>query len=168
MLCPFTVGMLMSRVFKPMKSVRGAFWICALVLVALFHVPHINDISASGLDEGCALSVSWGTALCMNGVFEAVCILLIFPAIVWMAASGTTTDSMSARICRFLGDISFPLYVVHYPLMYVFYRYLIKTQTYTFAETWPLALAVTGASICHAWLCLQRYDEPVRKWLKRF
>lgn len=104
----------------------------------------------------------------MNGVFEAVCILLIFPAIVWMAASGTTTDSMSARICRFLGDISFPLYVVHYPLMYVFYRYLIKTQTYTFAETWPLALAVTGASICLAWLCLKWYDEPVRKWLKRF
>ena len=168
MLCPFTVGMLMSRVFKPMKSVRGAFWICALVLVALFHVPHINDISASWLDEGSALGVNGGTALCMNGVFEAVCILLIFPAIVWMSASGTTTDSMSARICRFLGDISFPLYVVHYPLMYAFYRYLIKTQTYTFAETWPLALAVTGASICLAWLCLKWYDEPVRKWLKRF
>ena len=87
-------------------------------------------------------------------------------AYVSVLPEGTTTDSMSARICRFLGDISFPLYVVHYPLMYVFYRYLIKTQTYTFAETWPLALAVTGASICLAWLSLKWYDEPLRKWMK--
>lgn len=52
--------------------------------------------------------------------------------------------------------------------MYAFYRYLIKAQTYSFADTWPLALAMMGASICLAWLCLKCYDEPVRKWLKRF
>lgn len=57
------------------------------------------------------------------------------------------------------------MYLCH---MYAFYRYLIKAQTYSFADTWPLALAVMGASICLAWLCLKCYDEPVRKWLKRF
>ena len=35
MLFPFTMGMLLARTFKPMK-VKGAFWICILLLITLF------------------------------------------------------------------------------------------------------------------------------------
>lgn len=150
MLCPFTIGMLMSRVFKPLK-VRGIFWICAMMLVMLFHVPNIVG----------------GEPWSWNGVFESVCIIGIFPVIVWMAASGKTTDTMSTHICTFLGDISFPLYIVHYPLMYAFYRWLIHTKQYTLAETWPMALFVVVGSVLLAWACLKLYDVPVRKWLLR-
>lgn len=152
MLCPLTIGMLMSRVFKPIKNVRGAFWICAVLLLALFHVPFIDG----------------GSPMSLNGIFEAVCIICIFPFIVWLGASGTTTDKTSRRICRFLGDISFPLYIVHYPLMYAFYMWLIKTELYTFSQTWPIAISTMACSICIAWLSLRFYDEPVRKWLKKF
>ena len=152
MLCPLTIGMLMSRVFKPIKNVRGAFWICAVLLLALFHVPFIDG----------------GSPMSLNGIFEAVCIICIFPFIVWLGASGTTTDNTSRRICRFLGDISFPLYIVHYPLMYAFYMWLIKTELYTFSQTWPIAISTMACSICIAWLSLRFYDEPVRKWLKKF
>lgn len=149
MLCPFTIGMLMSRVFKPIKKVRGAFWICTIILLVLFHVPFIDG----------------GTPMSLNGIFEAACIICIFPIIVWTGASGTTTDNTSRRICRFLGDISFPLYIVHYPLMYAFYMWLIKTELYTFSETWPIAISTMACSICIAWLSLRFYDEPIRKWL---
>ena len=152
MLCPFTIGMLMSRVFKPIKNVRGAFWICTIILLVLFHVPFIDG----------------GTPMSLNGIFEAVCIIGVFPIIVWLGASGTTTDNTSRRICRFLGDISFPLYIVHYPLMYAFYMWLIKTELYTFSETWPIAISTMACSVCIAWLSLRFYDEPVRKWLKKF
>lgn len=152
MLCPLTIGMLMSRVFKPIKNVRGAFWICAVLLLALFHVPFIDG----------------GSPTSLNGIFEAVCIICIFPFIVWLGASGTTTDKTSRRICRFLGDISFPLYIVHYPLMYAFYMWLIKTELYTFSQTWPIAISTMACSICIAWLSLRFYDEPVRKWLKKY
>lgn len=151
MLCPLTIGMLMSRVFKPIKNVRGAFWICAVLLLALFHVPFIDG----------------GSPMSLNGIFEAVCIICIFPFIVWLGASGTTTDKTSRHICRFLGDISFPLYIVHYPLMYAFYMWLIKTELYTFSHTWPIAISTMACSICIAWLSLRFYDEPVRKWLKK-
>jgi peptidoglycan/LPS O-acetylase OafA/YrhL len=152
MLCPFTIGMLMSRVFKPIKNVRGAFWICTIILLVLFHVPFIDG----------------GTPMSLNGIFEVACIICIFPIIVWLGASGTTTDNTSRRICRFLGDISFPLYIVHYPLMYAFYMWLIKTELYTFSETWPIAISTMACSVCIAWLSLRFYDEPVRKWLKKF
>lgn len=150
MLCPFTMGVLMSRLFKPLRQARGAFWISAALLLALFHVPYIYS-------DG---------ALSLNGVFEAACIIAVFPLVVWYAASGKTTDIASTRICRFLGDISYPLYIVHYPLMYAFYMWLIKTRQYTLHETWPAALAAVTASIILAWLCLKLYDMPVRKWLR--
>lgn len=150
MLCPFTMGILMSRLFKPLRQARGAFWISAALLLAIFHVPYIYS-------EG---------ALSLNGVFEAACIIGVFPLVVWYAASGKTTDIASTRICRFLGDISYPLYIVHYPIMYAFYMWLIKTRQYTLYETWPAALAAVSASIILAWLCLKLYDMPVRKWLR--
>lgn len=150
MLCPFTMGLLLSCIFKPIHYARGAFWTSAALLLIIFHVPYIHS-------DG---------ALSLNGIFEAACIIAVFPLVVWYAASGKTTDIASTRICRFLGDISYPLYIVHYPLMYAFYMWLIKTRQYTLYETWPAALAVVTASIILAWLCLKLYDMPVRKWLR--
>lgn len=151
MLFPFTMGMLLSRNFKP-SQVRGAFWICAAVLLVLFCVPYIK-VEASPIS--------------LNGLFEAVCILFIFPLLVRLGASGKTTDKRSTQICKFFGDISFPLYAVHYPIMYVFYAWLIDNKFYTFGEIWPMAIAVYFGSILLAYLCLKLYDEPVRKWLSR-
>lgn len=150
MLFPFSLGMLLSRHFHPIK-IRGAFWICSAVLLILFCVPYIEGKSP----------------VCLNGVYELICIALIFPALVWIAASGKTTDKQSTRICRFLGDISFPLYAIHYPLMYLFYAWLIKNKLYTFTECWQMAALVYTGSILLAYLCLKCYDEPVRKWLSR-
>ena len=150
MLCPFTIGLLLSRIFKPIHYARGAFWTSAALLLIIFHVPYIHS-------DG---------ALSLNGIFEAACIIAVFPLVVWYAASGKTTDEASTRICRFLGDISYPLYIVHYPIMYAFYMWLIKTRQYTLYETWPAALAAVTASIILAWLCLKLYDMPVRKWLR--
>ena len=150
MLFPFSLGMLLSRNFKPVK-VRGAFWICSIVLLALFCVPYIEGNSP----------------ICWNGLFEAICILFIFPVLVWIGASGKTTNKHSTQICKFSGDISFPLYAVHYPVMYLFYAWLIDNKYYTFGEVWPVALIVYIGSILLAYLCLKCYDEPVRKWLSR-
>ena len=152
MLFPFTLGMLISRNFRPFK-VRGAFWICSVILLVLFCVPYIGGHSP----------------VCLNGVFEMVCIVIVFPLLVCLGASGQTTDKRSTRICKFLGDISYPLYAIHYPLMYLFYAWLIDNKLYTLGETWPMAALVYFGSIVLAYLCLKLYDEPVRKWLgKKF
>lgn len=150
MLFPFSMGMLLSRNFKPIK-VKGAFWICAIALVALFSVPYL---------EGAA-------PVCTNGIYEAFCVIIAFPVLVWLGASGTTTDKKSTQICKFLGDISYPVYVIHYPFMYLFYAWLIKNQLFTLEQTWQVALCVYAWNILLAYLCLKYYDEPVRKYLAR-
>ena len=152
MLFPFSMGMLLSRNFKPMK-LRGAFWICTLVMIALFAVPDLEGTES----------------ICTNGIYEAFCIIIAFPILLWIGASGTTTDKKSTQICKFLGDISYPIYVIHYPFMYLFYAWLIKNQLFTLGETWQVALCVYAWNILFAYLCLKLYDEPVRKYLaKRF
>ena len=152
MLFPFSMGMLSSRNFKPMK-LRGAFWICTLVMIALFAVPYLEGTES----------------ICTNGIYEAFCIIIAFPILLWIGASGTTTDKKSTQICKFLGDISYPIYVIHYPFMYLFYAWLIKNQLFTLGETWQVALCVYAWNILFAYLCLKLYDEPVRKYLaKRF
>lgn len=152
MLFPFSLGMLVFRHFKPAK-IRGAFWICSLILFVLFHVPFIPGLAP----------------ICYNGLFEMICITLAFPLLVWLGASGSTTDRFSSGVCKFLGDISFPVYIIHYPLYYLFYAWLIKNQYYTFGQTWVTAILLIAGNIVLAWCCLKIYDEPVRRYLsKRF
>lgn len=147
----FSIGLLMSRNFKPLH-IRGAFWICSLVLIAFLSVPHIG-----GEEE------PW-----MNGIFDSVCTIIIFPMLVYLGASGKTTDKSSSRICKFLRDISYPVYIVHYPFMYLFYAWLWGgSEKIPFEEAWPVALVVFFGNIVLAYLCLKYYDEPVRKWLSK-
>lgn len=148
MLFPFSLGMLLARNFKPIKT-KGAFWLCSAVLVILFHVPYVAGYGA----------VSY------NGLFEMLCITLVFPVLIWIGASGKTTDHVSKTICKFLGDISFPVYIIHYPIMYLFYSWLIEHKLYTLGETWHISVLVMSGSVLLAYLCLKLYDEPIRKWL---
>ncbi len=145
----FSAGLLLSRRFRPV-AVRGAFWICSAAVALLLCIPHLGGVDTP-----------W-----MNGLYDAACILFAFPLLVWVAASGKTTDRASSRICKALGDISYPLYIVHYPFMYLFYAWLWR-EGLTFAQTWPVAVGLFFGNIALAYLCLKCYDEPVREWLGR-
>jgi len=152
MMFPFSLGMVMARNFKPVK-IKGIFWIAWAVLFGLFSVPAFAKCGAVSI----------------NGLYEFACILFVFPAIVWLAASGETTGKISSAFCKFLGDISYPLYIVHYPVMYLFYAWLIENKLYSLGETWHVVIMVFAINIALAYACLKLYDEPVRRWLtKRF
>ena len=148
MMFPFSLGMLLARNFKPTR-VRGIFWIAIAVLFALFSVPFFPSVNG----------------ICVNGIFEMCCIMLIFPSLVWLGASGVTSDKASTTVCKFLGDLSYPLYIVHYPVMYLFYAWLIKNQLYTLGDTWQVVACVYITNVVLAYVALKFYDEPIRKWL---
>ncbi|MBQ4903838.1 MULTISPECIES: acyltransferase family protein [Alistipes] len=149
LLFAFPAGLLLSRAFRPVR-VRGAFWIGTLAVVALASVPRIGG----------------SEHLWMNGVYDALCAVVLFPLIVWIGASGKTTDRVTSRICKFLGDISYPLYMVHYPFIYLYYAW-VKNENLTFGQSLPGAAALVAGSVALAWLCLRFYDEPVRRFLSK-
>ena len=141
MLFPFSLGMLMSRNFKPMK-VNGHL-----------DMYYYTDCAVLG-----SLSGRIG-AICMNGIYEAFCVIAVFLFLCGWGV-GTTTDKQSTKICKFLGDISYPVYVVHYPLMYLFYAWLIENKLYTLGETWYVAVGVFVLSVILACLCLNCMMSP--------
>jgi len=147
LLFSFSAGLLLSRIFKP-THIKGAFWICGLSVVALLAVPRIG-----GAEH-----------LWMNGIYDTLCCVVFFPLLVYLGASGKSTDKYTTRICKFFGDISYPLYMVHYPFIYTYYAW-VKNNNLTFEESLPVAVAVVIGSIILAYICLKVYDIPVRKYL---
>lgn len=160
MMFPFTLGMLMARNFRQKSKVKGQktfftkniFWISIIILFALFSVPYFPKTSN----------------ISVNGIYELACIMIVFPLIVWIAASSDNAQSnFTLKLSKFLGDLSYPLYIVHYPVMYVFYAWLIKNQYFTLAETWQMVILVLTVCIVLAYACLKLYDEPIRKRLSK-
>ncbi len=148
LLFSFSAGLLLSRIFKPAANVKGAFWICGLSIVTLLAIPRIG-----GAEH-----------LWMNGMYDTMCCVVFFPLLVYLGASGKTTDKYTTLICKFLGDISYPLYMVHYPFIYLYYAW-VKNHHLTFQESLPGAAGVVIGSIVLAYICLKFYDIPVRKYL---
>ena len=144
----FSAGLLIQRVFKP-RYIRGAFWLCAVVLFLVFACPYVG-----GTDEPSV----W------NGIYDAVAALVVFPTIVYVAASGNTTDALSGRVCEFLGQLSYPVYIIHYPVMYLFYHW-VWTNNYTLAQVWPVCIGLFVLIVAMAWFAMKFYDTPVRRWL---
>ncbi len=169
MMFPFTLGMLMARLFSQRTTdnrrqsffTNNIFWIATIVLFALFSVPYISG-------EDVISRVPTLANISLNGIYELFCIMVVFPLIVWIAAlSDSAQSKFTLRISKFLGDLSYPLYIVHYPVMYLFYAWLIKNQYYTFGETWQMVILVLTVCIVLAYACLKLYDEPIRKKLSK-
>jgi len=149
LLYPFFAGMLLMRVGKRIH-VKGAFAICSLLLITSLSAPRIG-----GPEQ-----------LWMNGLYESFCIVVLFPIIVAMGAGDSVTGTSLTRVSQFLGGISYPLYITHYPLIYVYTAWATRNHI-------PAAYgAVVGGllvitSVLIAYACLKLYDEPVREWLNR-
>lgn len=146
---PFFCGVLLFRLGRLIK-VRAGFWACSVLLAALLAFPRIG-----GED-----------AVWMNGVYESLCIILAFPLIVLIGAGSSIRGRYSVKICDFLGKISYPIYIIHYPIIYVYMAYVTENK-FTYADTWPVMVAIWVGCIILAYACLKLYDEPVRKWLNR-
>lgn len=146
---PFFAGLLLFQVGKLIR-VKHAFWACSLLVVSILAMPRIGS----------------SQHLWMNGLYEALCIILLFPLIVSMGAGGTLKGKHSTRICTFLGQISYPIYITHYPLIYIYTSWVVSKHI-EMRQSYPVALLVYFSSIAIAFACLKLYDEPVRDWLKK-
>lgn len=147
---PFFAGLLLSRVAKPTR-VKNAFLWCGILLAAVLYMPRVG-----GAEH-----------LWLNGIYESFCIIIIFPVIVYLGAGGIIQNQREKKVCKFLGDISYPLYLVHYPLVYFYVAWISNNKGLTIIQVWPYALLVLIGSVVLARAALKWYDEPVRKWLKK-
>jgi len=148
---PFFAGLLLSRMVKP-TQVKHAFLLCSVLIILILSFPRVG-----GAEH-----------LWMNGLYDSLSIIILFPLIVYLGASGEIKGKFTSKISKFLGDISYPIYITHYPLIYIYTAWVIDNKV-SLNKALPVGLLVLLGSIALAYACLKLYDEPVRKWLgKRF
>ncbi|MDE8344292.1 MAG: acyltransferase family protein, partial [Acidocella sp.] len=100
-----------------------------------------------------------------GGWYDAVAVLLLFPALLLGAAHAPAHDRLDP-VWRRLGGLSYPLYVVHYPFVVVVSN-LLETLHAGSAERWLGAVATMAMAIGFATLAAAWYDAPLRAWLGR-
>lgn len=142
MMYPFFAGLLLFRSSKLIR-IPFAFSVCSLLLAVVFCLPYFK----------------------YNGLYEAAIIILIFPLIVAAGAGGQMSSGW-AKVSKALGDLSYPLYITHYPLIYI-YTAWVATRKPTSQQALPIALGLLLAAVLIAYASLKLYDEPLRAWLKR-
>ena len=152
MLYAYPMGLLMARVFRERqpKPIQGhVFLLCSLALTVLLGLPSLGDKDA-------------------DTIYQLVCIFSFFPTIIWYGARGVISG-WQQRAVSFLGRLSYPLYAVHFPLVYLYITWVGSDgHPYEgYSQPWVPALLTLAASVLIATLCLLFYDEPLRNWLNK-
>jgi len=146
---PFFAGLLLFRVAR-LRQVRNAFLWCSLLVIAALAMPRVGG----------------SEHLWLNGLYDSLSIIFVFPLIIFLAASGELTAAYEKKICRFLGDISYPIYITHYPFIYL-YTAWVHDKKIPAGWGFPVAAAVFLVAVLVAYACLKWYDEPIRRRLAK-
>lgn len=162
---PFFAGLLVSRMGWLIK-VKGGFWWCSLLVAILLIMPPVGVNDAHFDFETRSMVIGANDSMWMNGIYESFVILLMFPLIVSMGAGSKVVGKKSSAICKFLGELSYPLYLTHFSLVYIQQSWVATHQDSTFAQHTFVFVAVLALSILQAYACLKLYDLPIREWLK--
>ena len=143
---PFLAGMLLSRVGKYI-TLRGGFVWCSIIVVVMMLMPQFEGLT--------------------NGLYETFVILLLIPVIIAIGAGSKIKSRRLNSVCRFLGDISYPLYITHLPFIYMQLAWMSNHPDASLGATIMLAVSVFVVSVGVAYASLKLYDLPLREWLTR-
>jgi peptidoglycan/LPS O-acetylase OafA/YrhL len=106
----------------------------------------------------------------LGSLLRLAAVVVLYPLII-MGAANHEPKGLLRRVASFSGDISYPLYLLHFPFLAMIAGAALvlhhPKQPTSFAE----ALARFAIVVVLSWLAFRFYDEPVRaqlaKWLNR-
>lgn len=138
----FLAGLLIYRCNLIIKNRLGFIGLAVLLLLA-FIMP----------------SSKW------NWITEALVVLFYFPLLVSLGA-GSALSTKWKSVCQFSGNISYPLYMTHYAVIWIFGHYYTSQKP---SSTELSFVIVSGVIVLvgFAYVVMRFYDVPVRKYLTR-
>lgn len=149
MMYPFFAGVLLFRLGN-LIQVKNAFFWCSLLVIIAMAMPRVG-----------------GSAhLWLNGVYDSAVVILFFPIVIFLAASGEIKSKFAGRLCTFFGDISYPIYITHYPIIYIYTAWAVDNKM-KISEAYPVSILVLLSCVALAYTCLKLYDLPVRRWINQ-
>jgi peptidoglycan/LPS O-acetylase OafA/YrhL len=138
----FYGGVLLYRLMRMRRlpTIGAPVWVLGLALLAVFTTHHFG---------------AW------NGLFDLLCLFVVFPAVLVLGANAA--DGRWDAVNRISGALSYPVYVLHYPLYMVIGGLLLKAGVYLHPPV--QGLVAGGLVLASSWAALKFYDEPLRAWL---
>ena len=124
---------------------KAIFPLCSLTVLALLCIPNLKNFSL---------------------YYQILCVGVFFPTIIWLGARGVVEGQVK-RTASLLGRISYPLYAIHYPLIYMYIRWLNDGVTPFGMSAWCTPVAIFCTAVIAAYFIMRYYDEPLREWLSR-
>lgn len=137
-LFPFVAGLVLRRYLSPKWHGRVGHW-SVLLLVLLLVAP-----------------------VTMNAWYDVAVVVLAFPCVIMLGAHARPNRVLDPA-WRWLGSISYPIYVLHYPLVVVMENLMKTLHLQRFALEG--AVLTCALAIGVAWLAATFYDLPLRRWL---
>jgi peptidoglycan/LPS O-acetylase OafA/YrhL len=139
----FLAGMLVYRSGWVITSRLGFVAMAVLLLIA-FLIPFSKQV---------------------NWLVDPGIVIFYFPFLIALGA-GTRPSAASARICKFSGDISYPLYMTHYPFLWIVYSYMQASKP-SVPQLIVITIVGTVLLIINAYLIMCFLDIPIRNYLKK-
>ena len=100
-----------------------------------------------------------------NWLTEALVVLFYFPLIVALGA-GSSLSPRWKKVCRFSGNISYPLYMTHYAAIWVFGNYYTNEKPPAGELPYIIIPGIIFLVVI-AYLVMVFYDIPVRRYLTK-
>jgi peptidoglycan/LPS O-acetylase OafA/YrhL len=100
-----------------------------------------------------------------QGVFEGVAVCVAFPSIIFLGSKMFPTRR-TAKVMSWLGEISYAIYIVHYPLIHMLNN-LARAWATSLARVWLLVMIQLGIMLAASHVLMRLWDIPVRAYLSR-
>ncbi len=99
-----------------------------------------------------------------NPWFNLFALGVAFPLLVALAAAPGPAQGHGAKLCKLAGDLSYPVYVLHYPIYVLIGGLGLRLAKIPAYAPW-IGMAGAAIVIAAAWIALKFYDEPLRRRL---
>lgn len=150
LLFPFFGGLLIYRLGMRIRFARRGFLLCSLLIAGALCFPHVGGLTPN----------------IGNGIYILIAIAVFFPIIVMAGAGSPLQGEKTTKICQFLGSISYPLYITHYPLVHMQLAWTSRHPDAPLGTHIFIGVSIFFLALGIAYASLKLYDEPVREWLK--
>ncbi|MCQ2269011.1 MAG: acyltransferase [Bacteroidaceae bacterium] len=152
----FFTGLLLFRlIYKEgaaLKKTRTPiFAICSFIIIAIVCVDQIGGYEHPLYD----------------GIFNLICVFILCPFTVWFGSQRIELSQRTKNVCDFLGRLSYPLYLAHYPLVYLFFTWMDTHHDASFSILAFTSTATFLLCVALGYAALKLWDEPIRKWLAK-
>jgi peptidoglycan/LPS O-acetylase OafA/YrhL len=143
----FVMGLWLYRIRDRIRRPKIGLLILSILLVIVFQAPKFPNAGIFSF----------------NGLYDAACVLLLFPLVIISGAHSEAGTGM-VRLCKFSGRLSYPLYITHIPFVYILANFA-HTRHPANSVVLACIFLLLPLVIAVAWVAFKCFDEPIRAWL---